>query len=112
MRLPASANSMNTETPGRRPPSPQLRGVEHRIAEDGYAREWPDNLLEQLQLLAAQLRQIEEHARDVAARLCQVTHESHRHGITLQVDGHDGNPAGRLLGSRQRSPSPRYDDIH
>jgi hypothetical protein len=81
-------------------------------AEDGHARDRPDDLLEQLQLLAAQLWQIEEHPRDIATRLRQAPHESHGQGITLEVDGNDRNAAGRLLGCRQGARPSREDDVH
>ena len=87
-------------------------GVEHRIPEDGHARDWPDDLLEQLQLLAAQFREIKKHARDVAAWLRQVTHEAHCHGIALQINRNGGNVAGRVLGSRQRRRPSNEEDIH
>jgi hypothetical protein len=55
---------------------------------------WNDSL-EELQLLAGDLGQIEEHPGDVAAGPGQRLHEAASHRITLQIDTDDRHGAGR-----------------
>src|SRR5262249_526657 len=55
----------------------ELRRVQDRISEHGYPGELRDDFPQDLELLAAQLRQVEEHARDGAARPRQAPDVAH-----------------------------------
>jgi hypothetical protein len=89
----------------------ELRSVEDGISQHGHARQRRDHLTHQLELLATEVGQIEEHAGDVAARPGQVLDESHGHGIGLEVDGNDGDHAGGLPRGGEGARAPRHQDV-
>jgi len=61
----------------------KLGCVQNWVTKNGDPREPRNNLLEELQLLSAELRQIEEHARNISAGLCESADESRGDRVTF-----------------------------
>src|SRR5262249_60443948 len=77
----------------------ELWCVENLISEHGHPRELWDDFSQYLKLLAAQLGQVEEDARDGAARSRQIPDVAPGHGIALEVHRHDRGAARGALAS-------------
>jgi hypothetical protein len=66
---------------------------------------------EELNLLATELRKIEEQSRKVTARTAKGLGPSALDGIAFQVDSYDWDRAGRLHCGLERIPRCGEDDI-
>jgi hypothetical protein len=71
------------------------------VPEDGHARRSRYDLLEQLQVLSAQLRKIEKHSSNVASRPRDARYQSRLNRINFEVNPRDRDRTRRLFGGRQ-----------
>src|SRR5215469_8759248 len=82
----------------------ELKRADCRIPESSQTRKGRHNVLEELNLFASELRNIQKKSGKVAAWACEALHPSIRYGIALQVDA-DGRDC---IGLIQYGPDRRW----
>jgi hypothetical protein len=80
-----------------------LGGIDVGVPKNGDARRPGYDLLEELQVLAAQLGKIEKQSSNVASRSCDARHQPGLNGIDFEIYPHDRDGTSRVL-SRCQSP--------
>jgi len=90
---------------------PQLQLVHSWVAEHRDPAQIRLDLFEELELLAAHLRNVEDKPREIAARARQARRPSLGHRIRLEIHADDGNRLGRLGRGLDRGRIAREDDV-
>src|SRR5262249_9620102 len=67
----------------------ELLRTRRRVPQDADACERGNGLDEELEAFRAEIRKIQKHASDVAARARETCDEANGHGIAFKIDGND-----------------------
>src|SRR5713101_3790221 len=90
---------------------PKLLKTSGEVRTTSAPARYPDLRREELELLAAHLRNVEDKPREIAARARQARRPSLGHRIRLKIHADDGNRLGRLGRGLDRGRSAREDDV-
>src|SRR5713101_2205213 len=90
---------------------PKLLKTSGEVRTTSAPARYPDLRREELELLAAHFRNVEDKAREIAARTREARRPSLGHRIRLQIHADDGNRLGRLDRGLDRRRRGREDDV-
>jgi hypothetical protein len=89
----------------------ELLGTGRWVPQHADPRERRNGLDEELQTFRTEIRKIQEHAGDVAARARKACDEADRHRIAFKIDGNDGRGRRGTACRLHRRRTGRDDDV-